>query len=317
MHRLILGCILLACVCSPAAQENPFVGRWNITVRAANGSYPCWLEVKEVDGQLVGSFQDRTGAVRKLPEISRDGDELVFSLGAPNRPNAPKPVHRARFENGKLVGELTTGSQKAPWTGVPAPAWGNVSVNADHQIGEPLTLFNGRDLSGWKFQFADKPAGWIVADGAMTNAQTGNNIVSDRQFSDFRLLMEYKVEEESNSGLYLRGRYELQVLDDAGKPPSLTGNMAVYGRVAPSVNASKPAGEWQAVEVTMVGNRVTVVLNGQKVHDDVAIDGITGGALNSDEASPGPIMIQGDHARIWVRKLVVTPVVRAGPSTNG
>lgn len=312
MHRVVVMCgILLTCLCvaTVAGQGNPFLGKWDITATTANGSYPYWLEVREENGQLIGFFQDRWGAVRKLPEIAREGNELVFSLGAPNKPGAPKPVHRARVENGKLIGELTTGAEKVSWIGVRPPKWGNVSANGAHKLGQPVTLFNGRDLSGWRFEFADKPAGWVVADGVMSNQQTGNNIISERQFKDFKLLMEYKVEHESNSGLYLRGRYELQVFDDAGKPPTPTGHMAIYGRVAPSANASRPAGEWQTVEVTLVGNRVTVVLNGQKVHDNVAIDGTTGGALNSDEGAPGPVMIQGDHSKIWVRKLVLTPIL--------
>jgi hypothetical protein len=297
-----------ALVLQAAAQSNPFLGKWDITATTPQGSYPYWLEVREDGGRLVGDFQDRFGAVRRLPEIAIEGTELVFSFGPPKKPGAPKPVHRARVENGKLVGRLTTGPETIPWVGVRPPDWSSANANAAHEFGQPVTLFNGRDLSGWKFQFADKPGGWVVADGVMHNPQTGNNIISERQFKDFRLVMEYKVEKESNSGLYLRGRYEMQVLDDAGKPPSATGNMGIYGRVAPSVNASKPAGEWQTTEVTLVGNRLTVVLNGQKIHDNAIIEGTTGGALDSDEGRPGPIMIQGDHSKIWVRKLVVTPI---------
>lgn len=301
---------LAACTAAATvtAQDNPFLGRWDITATTPRGSYPYWLEVKNENGRLAGSFQDRTGAVHQLPEIALEGQELVFSPGAP-KAGAPKPVHRARIENRRLVGELTRGTDKVAWVGVRPPAWGNANANGPHKLGATAALFNGRDLSGWKTQFPDRPSGWVVAEGVLTNQQTGNNIVSEEQFRDFKLAMEYKLEKESNSGLYLRGRYELQVLDDAGKDPSLTGHMAVYGRVAPTVNASKPAGEWQAVEVTLVGNRVTVVLNGQTVQDNAVIDGITGGALNSDEAAPGPIMIQGDHSKIWIRKLAVTPIL--------
>ena len=311
MRRSVLMCgSLLACAAAAplGAQDNPFLGRWDITATTPKVTYPYWLEVKEESGQLVGFFQDRWGSVRKLPEIAREGQDLVFSFGPP-KPGAPKPVHRARVENGKLVGELTTGAEKVPWVGVRPPAWGRVTTSGAHKLGQPVVLFNGKDLSGWKFQFADQPANFVVAGGVITNEKEGNNLVSEREFKDFTLAMEYRLEKESNSGLYLRGRYEMQVLDDAGKPPALTGHMALYGRVAPSVNASKPAGEWQAVEVTLVGNRVTVVLNGQKVHDNTEIIGITGGALNSDEGAPGPIMIQGDHSKIWIRKLVVTPIL--------
>jgi hypothetical protein len=311
MRRIVLMCgafLTVVSVATMGAQDNPFLGRWDITATTAKGSYPYWLEVGEEGGQLVGYFQNRTGGLHQLPEIAREGNDLVFSLGAPNKPGAPKPIHRAHLERGNLVGELTTGSDKVVWVGVRAPKWGNRSAVDIPTLGLPVALFNGRDLTGWKVQFADRPLGWVVADGALHNPQPGNNIISEQTFKDFTLLMEYKVEPKSNSGLYLRGRYELQVLDDAGTPPSKTGHMAVYGRVAPVVNASKAPGEWQTAEVTLVGNRVTVVLNGRTVHDNVAIDGITGGALDSDEGAPGPIMIQGDHSKIWVRKVVVTPI---------
>ena len=291
-----------------APQDNPFLGKWDITATTPKGSYPYWLEVREGNGRLVGYFQDRGGAVLKLPEIAREGQDLVFSLGAPAKPGATKPVHRARVEDGKLVGELTTGPEKVAWVGVRPPPWAPADANAAHALGEPVALFNGRDLAGWRVQFPDVPVGWGVADGVLTNQQTGNNLVSEQAFQDFTLQMEYKLEKDGNSGLYLRGRYELQVLDDAGKPPALGGHMALYGRLAPFVNASKPAGEWQAAAVTLVGNRFTAVLNGRTVHNNAEIEGITGGALDSREGEPGPILIQGDHARIWIRKLVVTPI---------
>jgi len=304
---IVVCAMLLAGACHPGVQGDPFLGKWDITATSARGDYPYWLEVKEENGQLVGSFQDRTGSVRALPEIAREGDDLVFSLGAP-RPEAPKPVHRAHVENGRLVGELTVGANKVSWIGVRPPVWASVSANGPHELGDPVALFNGEDTSGWRLQFPDKPAGWTVVDGALHNEQAGNNIISEREFKDFTLEMEYKLEEESNSGLYLRGRYELQVLEDFGKAPTLTSHMSVYGRVAPAVNASRPAGEWQTVTATLVGNRVTVILNGQTVQDDVPIEGTTGGALDSHEDAPGPIMIQGDHSKIWVRRLVVTPI---------
>jgi hypothetical protein len=305
--HIILLVVLSGSLAGAQGAANPFLGRWDITATTAAGKYPLWLEVKESGGQLTGDFQDRTGSVHKLPEISLDGNELVFSPGAP-KPDAPKPVHRAKVENGRLVGVLTRGSERVAWVGVRPPKWGPADANAKHAYGPAILLFNGKDLAGWRFQAEGAAPGWVVADGVLTNEKPGNNIVSVQQFKDFSVSMEYKLEKDSNSGLYLRGRYELQILDDAGTPPSLTGHMSVYGRVAPAVNASKPAGEWQAVEATIVGNRVSVVLNGQKVQDNVAIDGTTGGALSSDEAAPGPILIQGDHTRIWIRKLVVRPI---------
>jgi hypothetical protein len=313
MRHAVLLTIVVACAAGVArAQTTPFLGKWDITATTATDRYPMWLEVKMEGGQLSGMFQGRSSAVFKLPEIALDGQDLVFSSGAPKpepgKPPAPKPVYRATVVNGRLVGTLTRGSDVVSWVGVRPPVWKPANSNAKHRYGADVALFNGRDLTGWTLQFPKVEPGWVVSDGALTNAKPGNNIVSVQQFENFSLSMEYKVEKDSNSGLYLRGRYELQVLDDAGKPTSPTGHMAVYGRVAPAVNASRPPGEWQTVDVTLVGNRVSVVLNGQTVQDNVAIEGITGGALNSDEATPGPFMIQGDHTRIWIRKLVVRPI---------
>jgi len=311
--------VILSALCAwttPAgAQDKPFLGKWDITATTPKGSHPLWLEVTSENGQLAGMFQDRTGSVRKIPEIAVEGAELVFSMGAP-KPGAFKPVHRVRADRGKLLGQLTLAdATTVGWVGVRPPAWSKRSSSGPHKLDTPVNLFNGKDATGWKAQFPDKELGFVVADGVLTNEKSGNNLVSVRQFRDFTLVMEYKLEKNSNSGLYLRGRYELQVLDDAGKEPNKTSHMSVYGRVAPAANASKPAGEWQTTEVTLVGNRVTVVLNGTKVQDDVVIDGITGGALDSGEGNPGPIMIQGDHAKIWIRKLVVTPI-RTGISGN-
>jgi hypothetical protein len=145
----------------------------------------------------------------------------------------------------------------------------------------------------------------------MTNEPKANDLVTRHRFDDFKIQCEYKIEEKSNSGIYLRGRYELQVLDDAGKPPDIHGHMALYSRVKPVVNASLPAGQWQTMEATIVGNRLTVVLNGKKVHDNIVIDGVTGGALDSNERESGPIMIQGDHGKVSFRKVVVTPILNS------
>jgi hypothetical protein len=153
---------------------------------------------------------------------------------------------------------------------------------------------------------------WSIEDGIMTNGEHANNLISKEKFKDFKLNAEYRVGPGTNSGIYLRGRYELQVLDDFGKPPFERGHMSIYGWKTPAQNASKPAGEWQTMEAIVVGNRVTVTHNGQKIHDNAVLEAITGGALDNDELAPGPLMIQGDHSKVWFRKIVVTPITKAG-----
>jgi hypothetical protein len=309
MKLLFCLAVLLCASAVGQAQDNPFLGKWDITgVGQQYGGYVYWLEVKMEDGKLAGYFLNRSGSVLKLPEIKIEGGELTFTP-AGVRPNAPKPVHRAKVEEGRLLGMLTVGEQQIPWIGVRPPQWGNYNTNAKHTYGTPVALFDGKSLENFGGQVKDKELGWSVADGVMTNSPHANNLVSKHQFENFKIHCEYKLAEKSNSGIYLRGRYELQVLDDFGKEPEIHSHMSLYSRVAPKVNASLPVGQWQMMEAIIVGNRVSVWLNGKKVQDNIVIDGITGGALNSNEAEPGPIMLQGDHEKVWYRKVIVTPIM--------
>lgn len=313
MHSRIIPAAFTVVICLAAtagAQVKPFLGKWDITATADNGTtYPYWLEVDSNNGKLVGYFLNRSGSVLKLPEISIQNGELVFSPSSAN-PSAHKQVHRAKVVGDRLAGTMSDGERTVKWVGIRPPHWKKHNVNRKREYGPTVELFNGKDLDNWELQYANRPSGWSVVDGSMTNSEGANNLYSKQKFANFKIHAEYKVDAKSNSGIYLRGRYELQVLDDAGKEPETHGHMAIYSRVAPSVNASKPAGEWQTMEATLIGNRVTVILNGQKVHDSVTIDGITGGALDSNEAAPGPIMLQGDHGKVWFRKVTITPVLK-------
>lgn len=296
------------------AQENAFLGKWDITGLGPHSHYVYWLEVKEEGGKLIGSFLNRSGSVLSLDEIKIEGDELVFSPKTP-RAGMPKQIHRAKIEEDRLLGLMTAGegesAQSVAWIGARAPKWGDFNANKRYKMGAPVPLFDGKTMEKWDVQHKDQPSGWTVIDGVMTNEAKANNLVTPHRFGDFKIYCEYKLEEKSNSGIYLRGRYELQVLDDAGKPPDIHGHMALYSRVKPAVNASLPAGQWQTMEATIVGNRLTVVLNGKKVHDNIVIDGVTGGALDSNEGELGPIMIQGDHGKVSFRKVVVTPILNS------
>lgn len=294
------------------AQEKAFLGKWDITGVGQHSNYVYWLEVKQEGGKLTGSFLNRSGSVLPLAEVRIEDNELIFAP-PPANARAPKPPeHHARLneDKDKLLGHVTINGEDIAWLGVPAPKWGDHSTNKKFKWGTPVALFDGKSMANWEGQHKDKELGWTIVDGAMTNQPHANNLVSRHRFQDFKIVCEYKVEKGSNSGIYLRGRYELQVLDDYGKPTESHGHMALYSRVAPKVNASKPVGEWQTMEAIIVGNRLSVTLNGQKVQDNIVIDGITGGALDSNEADPGPIMIQGDHEKITYRKVIVTPILK-------
>jgi hypothetical protein len=295
---------VLALAAPALAQDKAFLGKWDISATGPDGPRVYWLEVKDDGGQLQGWFLNRWGSVFKLPSLAIQNGELNFEL-----PN-PKQTYTAKVEGGKLMGKVVTEKETVNFVGVRPPKWGAYDANAAHKMGKSVELFNGKDMSDWGVQVEGKASGWTVTDGVMANSLGANNLVSKQHFKDFKIHAEYKLEKDSNSGIYLRGRYELQVLDDYGKPAEEHGHMAIYSRVAPKVNASKPAGEWQTVDATIVGNRVTVVLNGQTVQDNVLIDGITGGALDSNEAAEGPIMLQGDHGRVWFRKVTVTPITK-------
>jgi hypothetical protein len=177
------------------------------------------------------------------------------------------------------------------------PAWGR-----------SVALFNGRDLAGWKLRNANRGDCWSVENGTLVNKVPCVDIITEQTFTDFRLRLEFNIVPGSNSGIYLRGRYEMQIQDDAGKAIDSLRMGGIYGFLKPAANASGKPGEWQTCDITLLGRRVTVILNGHSIIANEEIPGITGGALDSNEGEPGPLMLQGDHGRIAFRKMLITPV---------
>jgi hypothetical protein len=169
-------------------------------------------------------------------------------------------------------------------------------------------LFNGTDLTGWKLRRADGHPSWTVKEGALINTvntgEHGTDLVTEKKFWNFTVRFEYKIPKGANSGFYLRGRHEIQILDDydQGKP-TLGGNAAIYQHTAVSKFASKPAGEWNTVEATIIGNKITVILNGVKVHDNVECNRATGSEIDTKVNEPGPLFIQGDHGSVSLRNI--------------
>ncbi len=184
--------------------------------------------------------------------------------------------------------------------------------------GDPVTLFNGEDLSGWKLLNPNQTNGWVVEDGILHNRpkQTKGqphisygNLRTEAEFEDFNLRLDVNVPKNGNSGVYLRGIYEVQVLDSFGKPLDSHHMGAVYSRITPKVAAEKPAGEWQTMDITLYQRHVTVILNGKKIIDNHPLLGVTGGAMTTDESKPGPIYLQGDHDYVSYKNMVLTPIV--------
>ena len=171
-------------------------------------------------------------------------------------------------------------------------------------------IFNGKDLAGWHVRKADAPNAWKVSDGVLLNdlkkGEHGVDLVTDAKYWNFTVRYEYSVPDGSNSGFYLRGRHEIQILGDhkSGKTTK-GGNGAIYQHTVPSTYAGKPGDEWQTVQATMIGDKLTVILNGVKIHDNVTVERATGGELDTSVKEPGPFMLQGDHGRVSFRKIEV------------
>lgn len=310
----------LTCLAS-TIEDQQFNGRWDITVKGENGARAWWLEVSgagtdNVKGKFVGA---PGGQMDEIPKISVYDGELRFTFDRRYRrdqrasPREQKATQRglywARLDNGKLKGTFEIEGDPGSyleWTGVRAPVI-NDRDDASWKRGEAVNLFDGRDLSGWNPVTPGHPS-WAVKQGALVNAPGATDLVSDKKFWNFILHVEFRIGPGGNSGIGLRGRYEVQIADDAGKPPSTHTIGAIYDRIAPATNAGKDPGEWQTFEIRLVGRQVTVYLNGIRLIDRQTIDGLTAIAIDSNEGDPGPILLQGDHGQIEFRRIVLYPL---------
>ena len=281
---------------------SPIEGRWDITVQTPGKSSPSWLEVTHSGlHMLVGHFVGATGSARPVSKINFENGKLSFSL-PPQWEEGNDLQVTGTLEGDRLSGTMTMPDGKTyNWTGVRAPALRREKAPV---WGTPIKLFNGNNLDGWK---ADGENQWIAQDGILKNPKSGSNLYSTRTFNDFKLHLEFRYPKGSNSGVYLRGRYELQVMDSKGAAPSKGDLGAIYGFITPSEMAAKDPGEWQTYDITLVGRMITVVANGKQIICNQEIPGITGGALDSKEGEPGPIMFQGDHGAVEYRNIIITP----------
>ena len=187
------------------------------------------------------------------------------------------------------------------------------------KFGDPVQLFNGENFDGWKLLESEAANGWFVKNGVLTNdpkqeegepRKKYGNLRTVQEFEDFDLKLETNVPPGSNSGIYLRGIYEIQVVDSFGKELDSHNMGAIYSRICPTEAAEKPAGQWQTLDITLVDRHVTVILNGKRIIDNQPLLGCTGGALWSDQFRPGPIYLQGDHSGANYRNIVIRPVVK-------
>jgi hypothetical protein len=307
--RYCILTVFASCTVLPAfaaqGDKPEIVGRWDLTVGTAPNTYPSWLEVTSKNGTLAGRFVGKVGSARPIKQIAFTGGNLTFSL-PPQYENTKKEISfTGTLSGGQLKGTTDGEDGVLPWVGVRAPALPKIQ---NPKWGVPIALFNGKDMSGWKLKNPKLPNGWKVVNGVMENHMPSSDIVTEREFMDFKLHLEFNVAPKSNSGIYLRGRYEVQIQDDFGKAPESHLIGGLYGFVDPSENAGKKAGEWQTYDITLLGRYITIILNGKTVINDQEMPGITGGALHSREGEPGPLMLQGDHGAVSFRNIILTPV---------
>lgn len=298
---LSIACLVKAAPLLPDSVS--IEGRWDITVDMDGKPAPSWLMVRHSGFHtLVGEWVSVSGSARPIAKIIYNGSKLSFAI----------PPQWERGDNdlaveGEVQGEGIAGTvtypdgKKHSWTGIKAP-----SLKRDKAPvwGQPINLFNGKDLIGWHATGENQ---WKVENGVLYSPKSGSNLLTDETFNDFKLHVEFRYPKESNSGVYLRGRYEIQVMDSKGADATVGDLGAVYGFIIPSKQVAKDPGTWQAYDITLVGRMLTLVANGETIICNQEIPGITGGALDSKEGEPGPIYFQGDHGPIEYRNIVLTP----------
>ena len=287
---------------SLCAQEKnlSFEGRLNLTIHENEKNYAAWLEIKPWSSFKVGLFLHIGGYPRPLSEIKIDGDQFSFALPWSSENEILKVEGNLADDN--LKGKIYYPDGKVRnWSGVRAP---ELPYEENPVWGKPIVLFNGKDLDGWHTNGKNQ---WIAESGVLKSPRPGSNLMSDQDFTDFKLHIEFRYPENGNSGVYLRGRYEVQVCDSKGKMPASDEFGSIFGFIEPNEMVAKEPGEWQTYDITLIGRRVTVEANGSVIINDQRLPAITGGAIDSKEAEPGPFMLQGDHDPVEYRNIIVIP----------
>ena len=307
--------------------DNPFVGHWALTIP---GGGPGWLGIEEVEGQLQASILWGGGSVKPVTSVNAEDDRLVITRVQVQRRGADKGKKITETITGTLSGDelnLVTvkarpdGKEfgRAVFTGKRTPPLPPRPDLSKVKFGPAIALFNGKDLTGWQPLNPNAAMGWRVEDGVLINRthhdegrprKAHTNIRTGQEFEDFNLTLETRTLKGSNSGVYLRGIYEVQVFESYGRPVDSHNMGAIYSRITPSIAAEKPIGEWQTLDITLIDRHVTVILNGETIIDNQPVLGCTGGALWSDPLRPGPIYLQGNHSDIDFRNIVLRPVVK-------
>jgi hypothetical protein len=311
-----------------------FFGQWTIDIA---GGGVGWLEVRQEKGYLDADLLWIGGSVVPVSNVFLAKDKYLVVTRTDNvvrtrdANNTPLRTHlstnwlEVERKGDKIAGFLLSphrnglGVDSTAFTGTKLPAPPPAPDLSKVKYGTPVTLFNGKDLTGWKLIDEKQKNGWSAINGELHNDPVQvegqkhlsyGNLRTNQEFEDFNLKLEVNVPKGSNSGVYLRGMYEVQVLDSYKQDLDPHNMGAIYSRIKPTVGAEKPAGTWQSMDITLCDRHATVILNGIKIIDNQPIYGPTGGAMKSDVFTPGPIYLQGDHGTVAYRNLVLTPIVK-------
>jgi 3-keto-disaccharide hydrolase len=340
---VILGILILA-YCSDFKEKSSgpvqgttdvsaFAGQWTIDIE---GGSVGWLEVRRENNYLDADILWEGGSVLPVSNIFlakncvlviQRSNPVVRKTDALNNPVRTQEITdwlEITTSGDKIDGILLSpradgsGVDTTSFTGKKLPDVPPAPDLKSLKYGAPISLFNGKDLNGWRLVNGKMVNGFKVVDGTLTNDPVQSegqshisygNLRTDQVFEDFNLKLEVNVPQGNNSGVYLRGMYEIQVMDSYGKKTDPHNMGAVYSRITPSSAAEKPAGEWQTLDITLCKRHATVILNGVKIIDNQPIYGPTGGAIQSDVFAPGPIFLQGDHGKVSYRNILLTPIV--------
>jgi hypothetical protein len=333
-HALAIIAFWITCTAVVAAgADNPYIGRWALTIPGGGAG---WLGVTQEKGYLDASILWGGGSVVPVDSVFMDDKGALYVVRlrkVERKDQAGNVVRTQTFPEiiaMKATGdhlELTQmrpqtngqGADMREFSGRRIPPLPEQPDLSRVKYGKPIELFNGRDLAGWKLTNPSAKSAWSVQDGILVNdpvQEKGKprihygNLRTVDEFEDFNLKLEVNVRKGNNSGIYLRGIYEIQVADTYGRRLDSHNMGGIYSRITPRVSAEKPAGQWQTFDITLLDRHVTVILNGKTIIDNEPLLGCTGGALWSDEFKPGPIYLQGDHTGVSYRNIILKPILK-------
>jgi hypothetical protein len=302
---LVLSLLLLITFVTAQQPDKKYLGRWDLIV-TGDKEYPSWLELTDKGGKLTANFVGRWGNARPLPKAELTNGKLTFVS-----PKEEEDSNSDMTYEGKLTGDTLSGTVNAPkggtwkWNAKRAP---KLAEPKAVKWGKPVALFNGNDLTGWTMTDPNTKTPWKVVDGVLVSPGHGPEIINEQKFKNFKLHVEFNRGEQSNSGVYLRGRYEVQIENESVEEPPSHHTGGVYGFIAPDPELPRIADKWETFDITLLGRTITVVQDGKTVIDHKEIPGITGGALDSHEELPGPIYLQGsEKGNVSFRNITITP----------